>query len=738
MSIATKCSHCGASYNLNDGMAGKKVRCKSCQETFLVPAGGAAKPAAKAGNGSKPGNGSQKIQPATRPVKAGATPPPPTKNDDPDAKPVKKAAPKKKSSTGKVLLIVGGIGAALLLVCCGVPTGLAFFGVFSLQSKVNNDIKQGQVDWDKVDKEFEKAIKEQQKAMGNNPGIPGPGNPGPGNAGPGNPGPGGDKNPMAGNPPVKVEFPQGLGPKEPASVADALNDLRGSDSARREAAARWLAKQQVDPAQQAEVSKALEAMLNDRNGGASFNVLSALKTWGTKDNVSALVKILDGKRAGDPRDVQSTQEVMDTLARFPDERGAEAVARFLPDFFTQEAATKSLETMGPVAEKAVLKYYNHHDVGTRDRVRKLLQGYGTKDVAIVLQCAADMHSAKAETRRLAADWLAQAKSDAQLQAQVAKDLEANLKDRDWEARQKTVRALGVWGGADNVPALVEMVEDPAPENGGARLEAITVLGKLKDEHAVPALIKCLDKNWERERAEQALLAIGAPAEKELLKYVGDPASERGGVMEAQKVLRGMGSKSNAEITLALTDLKSSNAGRRQGAAHRLAEMPSPDKSAQADVAKALADTLDDPEAGPRQEAAKALITWATPDVVPALLKAIDSEDVWVRHRSMEALGRLKEEKAAAPIASHLTKNDDRQAASKALQLMVGTKAEEQIFQYLVNPEHNVRLEACRILQAIGTKQKSLKRLEVIVQTYARTDKEVADAAYNAGREIGKR
>src|SRR5262249_55932835 len=151
MSIATKCSHCGALYNLNDGMAGKKVRCKSCQEIFVVSPAGAAKPP------SKPGNGSQKIQPATRPVKSGATPPPPDQDDDLDAKPVKKTAPKKKSSTGKVLLIVGGIGAALLLVCCVGPTVLGFLGLFNFTSKVNSDIKQAQSDFDK---EFQKAMEE--------------------------------------------------------------------------------------------------------------------------------------------------------------------------------------------------------------------------------------------------------------------------------------------------------------------------------------------------------------------------------------------------------------------------------------------------------------------------------------------------------------------------------------------------------------------------------------------------
>src|SRR5206468_2999301 len=36
MSIPTVCPHCGTSFVLNDALLGKKVRCKSCQQPFVV------------------------------------------------------------------------------------------------------------------------------------------------------------------------------------------------------------------------------------------------------------------------------------------------------------------------------------------------------------------------------------------------------------------------------------------------------------------------------------------------------------------------------------------------------------------------------------------------------------------------------------------------------------------------------------------------------------------------------
>src|SRR5947209_274701 len=41
MTIAATCPGCGAAYNLNDAMEGKRVRCRDCQKGFLVRGSGA-------------------------------------------------------------------------------------------------------------------------------------------------------------------------------------------------------------------------------------------------------------------------------------------------------------------------------------------------------------------------------------------------------------------------------------------------------------------------------------------------------------------------------------------------------------------------------------------------------------------------------------------------------------------------------------------------------------------------
>ena len=57
--------------------------------------------------------------------------------------------------------------------------------------------------------------------------------------------------------------------------------------------------------------------------------------------------------------------------------------------------------MGPVAEKAVLKYYFHNDGGVREKARVLAQGYGTKDAVIFAQATEDVRQgAQRDTRAI--------------------------------------------------------------------------------------------------------------------------------------------------------------------------------------------------------------------------------------------------------------------------------------------------------------------------------------------------
>src|SRR5262249_54143461 len=123
-------------------------------------------------------------------------------------------------------------------------------------------------------------------------------------------------------------------------------------------------------------------------------------------------------------------------------------------------------------------------------------------------------------------------------------------------------------------------------------------------------------------------------------------------------------------------------------------------------------------------------------VVPDLLKALAGTQGNVRHAVMATLGKLKDDRAIAPLAQRLPDGGDRAAASKALQA-IGARAEKEVDKYLTNPDTAVRLEACHILREIGTRA-SLQALRDAVQANRQKHKDVATAAEVAIKAITAR
>jgi HEAT repeat protein len=162
------------------------------------------------------------------------------------------------------------------------------------------------------------------------------------------------------------------------------------------------------------------------------------------------------------------------------------------------------------------------------------------------------------------------------------------------------------------------------------------------------------------------------------------------------------------VTQALFELKSPNSHRRADAARRLAEMV-PDNR-RADVARALEPLLNDPEFFTRDAVNKALGVWGSKENVPALLLALNHEHT--RGSAIEALGRLKDERAVEPLAQLLENFFARHPASEALRAM-GPMAEKAVIKRLHHHDGGVRGEAIAILKVIGTRE-SLPALKAVV------------------------
>ena len=152
----------------------------------------------------------------------------------------------------------------------------------------------------------------------------------------------------------------------------------------------------------------------------------------------------------------------------------------------------------------------------------------------------------------------------------------------------------------------------------------------------------------------------------------------------------------------------------------------------AEVAKAIEPVLRDPDGFTRADAAKALGVWGGPENVGALTAALRDDDFHFRGAVFDALAALHDPASAEPVAAFLDSQQDRGRAAKVLKA-IGPDAEKAVIPYLDHREVFTRVEACKVLQAVGT-QASVKPLQVM---YRKTGGQGLDAmaADEAARAI---
>lgn len=187
-----------------------------------------------------------------------------------------------------------------------------------------------------------------------------------------------------------------------------------------------------------------------------------------------------------------------------------------------------------------------------------------------------------------------------------------------------------------------------------------------------------------------------------------------------------------DVDQCLADLSGTHAGKANAAANRL-QQATPLEERRTIVVKAVEPMLKAKDTFRRKQAVDILGTWAGPETIPVLIRCLDESALLVKLSAIDALGKLKDERAAEPLARLMAEPGPRVQAVKALQLL-GAKAETAVAALLTHPEPEVRQEACRLLKDAGT-MNSLKALEVLRDD---ANKSVANAAKEAIAAIGKR
>jgi HEAT repeat protein len=308
-----------------------------------------------------------------------------------------------------------------------------------------------------------------------------------------------------------------------------------------------------------------------------------------------------------------------------------------------------------------------------------------------------------QRREAGAAWIADAAPDAGRRAETARALEAALDDAQPGVRAAAARALVSWGGADNVPAMVRVLERHDPL---ADTHAIAFIAKFKDPRGTAALAELLRNPGRRVQAEGALRDIGPAAEKQVAGYALDADADTRAA--ALRLLRGYG-RNDADLTeLVLAEFASPEEGRRQAAAAWLITAR-PDAKNQAAVAKALDPLVKDQSVAVRRNALKALRVWATGDNVATLSdfllhSRLDFTDE--PSAVIATLARFQDERAAKAVAHCLGNLGLEREVHDALKA-IGPKAGPAVARYLFHNWEGVRTTARELLREWGTKDEQI-------------------------------
>jgi hypothetical protein len=299
-----------------------------------------------------------------------------------------------------------------------------------------------------------------------------------------------------------------LGPV--ASIEDAISRLQGPNADAARDAAEWLAKQPLDAARQAEVSRALNGL--DREGLRSAG-LSVLPVWGTKENVDLLGKVLVEQKL-------DRQPCLRLAQKLSDDRLLEPLVAVLTDTFDDgKLAEEILANWGQSADEVLVRHMNHPHDEAHNRIVRLLELRKIAPEALARQAVADLKSENADQRRYAATWLDETNCEAvpkQLHLDATDAALSLLTDKSPSVRGSAVDIVRYCADQSHDAQFVKMLSSKRAEEWHAGLHGVIRTGntagakelfaaRMNDERQ--AGMVCQIMNSAGEPAEDLALAL---------------------------------------------------------------------------------------------------------------------------------------------------------------------------------------------------------------------------------------
>jgi HEAT repeat protein/beta-lactamase regulating signal transducer with metallopeptidase domain len=245
---------------------------------------------------------------------------------------------------------------------------------------------------------------------------------------------------------------------------------------------------------------------------------------------------------------------------------------------------------------------------------------------------------------------------------VIEGLKAALKDEDPQVRKEAMRALGMAGGSEVVPMMLEALKDRDP---GTRKQAAWVLGMKGNSEVVEPLINALrDEN--AQVREQAAWALGLKGDQRALEPLASALNDSSAQVREQSVWA-LGLKGNSSsIDPLMGALKDQNSQVRERAAWALG------LKGDSRAVDALITALSDSDRQVREQAAWALGLKGDNRAVDPLINALKDESADVREQAAWALGLKGDSRAMNALNAALkdTNKGVREQAAWALGMLL--------------------------------------------------------------------
>ncbi|HVX14353.1 MAG TPA: trypsin-like peptidase domain-containing protein [Pirellulales bacterium] len=171
-----------------------------------------------------------------------------------------------------------------------------------------------------------------------------------------------------------------IAPPVPPKVDDLLAELKNAKE--------WdqrlnplMALERMRPVddRRAEVTAAVEPLMNDANHSIRDRAIRIMGRWGTKQTVPALAKMLE------QRDVDVRRATIEALGQIADEDAARELASLVLESSDRAAAVAALRGMGNVAETAVIRLLDRGDRQVRKEACQILGEVGGSKSAAALK-----------------------------------------------------------------------------------------------------------------------------------------------------------------------------------------------------------------------------------------------------------------------------------------------------------------------------------------------------------------